>query len=136
MAFQLDSTLARDSVFICDYPLCQIRLMDNRCFPWLLMIPRRENLREWIDLERSEQHQCSDEITMISHVFQALVTPHKLNIAMLGNQVPQLHIHVIGRYPDDACWPNPVWGGPREYYAEEDKTRFVRELKMAFESAL
>lgn len=136
MSFQLDSVLERDSDFICDYPLCQIRLMDNTCFPWLILIPQREGLVEWIDLEREEQHQCSDEITIVSHMFQALVTPHKLNIAMLGNQVKQLHIHLIGRYTDDACWPNPVWGGPRNYYEEEDKSRFIYELKIALTSAI
>ena len=134
--FQLDPALARDSEFICDYPLCQIRLMDNKLFPWIIMVPKRADTKEWIDLEREEQHQLSDEIAIISHLLQAIVTPEKLNIATLGNQVSQLHIHVIGRYRDDAAWPKPVWGEGREYYGEEEKRKFIYELKQAFESAI
>ncbi len=136
IGFQLDPTLARDSELICDYPLCQIRLMDNRLFPWIIMVPKREGASEWIDLEREEQHQLSDEIAVISHLLQAIVTPEKLNIATLGNQVSQLHIHVIGRYRDDPAWPKPVWGEGREYYAEDEKRKFMFELKQAFESAI
>ncbi len=136
MAFSIDPILLRDTMEITDYPICDIRLMDNRLFPWLVLIPRREGAIEWIDLERDDQHQLSDEIAICSHIFQALVTPDKLNIATLGNQVSQLHVHLIGRYRDDAMWPNPVWGGPREYYADEEKSRFIYELKTALESAV
>lgn len=134
--FQLDPILARDSELITDYPLCQIRLMDNKCFPWLLLVPKVANAREWIDLEREQQHQLSDEIAISSHLLQALCTPEKLNIGALGNQVSQLHIHLIGRYSGDRCWPNPVWGGAREYYSEEEKKKFLFELRGAFEAAL
>lgn len=134
--FTLDPILARDSQLICDYPLCQIRLFNNKYFPWLLLVPRVAGVREWIDLEREQQHQLSDEIAIASHLLQALCTPEKLNIAALGNQVSQLHVHLIGRYRDDVCWPNPVWGGAREAYAEADMQKFIRELQSAFESAI
>lgn len=135
-SFQLDTTLERDSDFICDLPLSQVRLMDNSLFPWLLLIPRVDAAREYIDLEREQQHQLSDEIMIASHLLQALVTPEKLNIAMLGNQVSQLHVHLIARYRDDVAWPNPVWGGAREYYHNEDKNKFISELKLSFNSSL
>ncbi|MCI5050205.1 MAG: HIT family protein [Rickettsiales bacterium] len=134
--FQLDPILERDSFYVCDYPLCQIRLMDNKCFPWLLLVPQRAGVSEWIDLEREEQHRLSDEIAISSHILKALVTPEKLNVATLGNQVSQLHIHLIARYADDAMWPNPVWGGAREYYEEDEKKSFLYDLKTALTSAI
>lgn len=136
MTYTLHPTLAKDTFAVTDYPLCEIRLMDNKLFPWLILVPKREGASEWIDLDRADQHQLSDEIAMCSHIFLALTTPDKLNIAALGNQVPQLHVHLIGRYKADKAWPNPVWGGPRDYYDDEERRNFVYELKMALESAL
>ncbi|MFM9890811.1 MAG: HIT family protein [Rickettsiales bacterium] len=132
--FTIDHRLARDSHFITALPLCDVRLMDNKKFPWLLLIPRAADASEWIDLSREQQHQLSDEIAVVSHILNALVTPDKLNIATLGNQVSQLHIHVIARYKGDAAWPNPVWGGPAEAYAEAESGRFIYDLKSALDS--
>lgn len=136
MAYLLDPILKRDTFEIADYPLCEVLLMDNKLFPWIILVPKREGVKEWIDLDRDEQHQLSDEIAITSHLLQALTTPEKINIAALGNQVSQLHVHIIGRYRDDAMWPNPVWGGPREYYGEEERNKFLYELKTAFNSAI
>ena len=136
MSFIIDPVLLRDTLEVTDYPLCDIRLMDNKLFPWLVLIPKRAGASEWIDLEREDQHQLSDEIAICSHIFKALTTPDKLNIAALGNQVSQLHVHLIGRYKTDAMWPNPVWGGPREYYNDDEKRQFVYELRTALNSAI
>lgn len=136
MNFHLDPVLERDTFPVTDYPLCEIRLMDNKLFPWLILVPKRAGASEWIDLEREDQHQLSDEIAIVSHIFKAVVTPDKLNIAALGNQVKQLHIHLIGRYAHDAAWPQPVWGGAREYYDEAERKQFIYELKTALDSAL
>lgn len=132
--FQLHERLAKDSYPVTDLPLCSVRLMDNKYFPWVLLVPRQPGIREWIDLPREEQHQLSDEIAVISHILQALVTPEKLNIATLGNQVPQLHVHIIARYKGDKAWPNPVWGGPGEAYSEAEARQFIYDLKSALES--
>lgn len=132
--FTLDQRLARDTFPVTDLPLCAVRLMDNKLFPWLVLVPKVADAREWIDLSREQQHQLSDEIAIVSHIFQALVTPEKLNIATLGNQVSQLHVHVIARYRADKAWPNPVWGGPSELYAEAESRQFIYEVKSALES--
>ena len=134
MGFQLDRRLENDSMHVTDLRLCMIRLMNNKNFPWLLLVPQREDVSEWIDLSREDQHQLSDEIAIVSHLFQALVTPTKLNIAALGNQVPQLHIHLIARYKGDKAWPNPVWGAASEEYSEEESRRFIYDLKTAIDS--
>lgn len=132
--FTLDSRLARDSHDITNLPLCNVRLMDNRHFPWVLLVPRVAGASEWIDLSREQQHQLSDEIAVVSHILQALVTPDKLNIATLGNQVSQLHIHLLARYKGDKAWPNPVWGGVSEAYSAEESRRLVYELKSALDA--
>lgn len=132
--FRLHERLARDTFPVTDLPLCSVRLMDNKHFPWVILVPRVAGAREWIDLSREEQHQLSDEIAIISHIFQALVTPDKLNVGALGNMVPQLHVHVIARYKADPAWPNPVWGGPSETYSDEEARRFIYDLKSALES--
>ena len=108
--------------------------MDNKKFPWVLLVPRVGGAREWIDLSRDAQHQLSDEIAVVSHILQAVVTPDKLNIATLGNQVEQLHIHIIARYKGDPEWPNPVWGGASEAYGSEESRRFIYDLRSALES--
>jgi diadenosine tetraphosphate (Ap4A) HIT family hydrolase len=132
--FELDRRLARDSYDITNLPLCNVRLMDNKHFPWLLLVPRVAGASEWIDLSRAQQHQLSDEIAVVSHILQALTTPDKLNIATLGNQVSQLHIHLIARYKADKAWPNPVWGGASEAYGEGESGKFIYELKSALDS--
>ncbi len=134
MNFTLDRRLSADSRDITNLPLCNVRLMDNKRFPWLILVPRVAGASEWIDLSREQQHQLSDEIAVLSHILQALVTPDKLNIAALGNQVSQLHIHLIARYKGDSAWPNPVWGAASEPYGEEELRRFSYELKSAIDS--
>lgn len=132
MGFELDRRLERDSFAVTELGLCEVRLMDNKQFPWLVLIPQVANVSEWIDLEREQQHRLSDEIMITSHMLKALVTPDKLNVAALGNQVSQLHVHVIARYKTDAAWPNPVWGGAAEAYTREEAERFCYELRAAF----
>lgn len=132
--FALDRRLAGDSYSVTNLPLCNVRLMDNKRFPWVLLVPRVEGASEWIDLDREQQHQLSDEIAVVSHIFKALVTPDKLNIATLGNMVPQLHVHLIARYKGDAAWPNPVWGSASEAYSEAERERFIYELRTALDS--
>ncbi len=132
--FELDRRLARDSHEVTNLPLCNVRLMDNKLFPWVLLVPRVAGASEWIDLSREQQHQLSDEIAVVSHILKALTTPDKLNIATLGNQVSQLHIHVIARYKADKAWPKPVWGSDSEAYAEPESRRFIYELKSALDS--
>jgi len=132
--FQLNERLARDTFPITDLPLCTVRLMDNKHFPWLVLVPQVEGAKEWIDLPREAQHQLSDEIAIVSHILKAVATPDKLNIATLGNQVSQLHLHVIGRYQGDKAWPHPVWGGPSEAYTQEEARRFIYDIKSALDS--
>ena len=108
--FQLDPRLARDSVFIADGPLSHVRLMDDARFPWLLLVPRIAGASEWIDLDGGAQRLLLAEINQVGALVRTAPGVHKLNIGALGNMVPQLHVHLVGRHPGDAAWPGPVWG--------------------------
>lgn len=107
--FVLDARLAADTHAVGELALSRVLLMDDARFPWLILVPRQDGLRELIDLAPADQHVLLDEISRCAHVLHALDKPDKLNIAALGNVVAQLHVHVIARYAHDAAWPRPVW---------------------------
>ena len=125
--FTLHPQLERDTFPIGELPLCRALLVNNALFPWLILVPRIGNAHEIIDLAPSDQHRLMDEIALISNVVQVTFKAEKLNIAALGNQVPQLHVHVIARFAKDAAWPNPVWGVKGEPYA--DAGPLLRQLR-------
>jgi len=120
-AFTLDPRLAADTHFLLDAPLSRIGLMDDARFPWLILVPCVPLVREWPDLSAIQQLQLQLEINAAGRALQQAF-PHgeKLNIAALGNVVPQLHIHVILRHAGDAVWPKPVWNeGERQPYTQD-----------------
>ena len=108
--WHLHPQLADDTHPLAQFALCEVRLMDDANHPWLILVPRVENAVEVIDLDAAQQAQLMQEIDRASRALQAAVKPHKLNVAALGNVVPQLHVHVIARFHDDIAWPRPVWG--------------------------
>jgi len=133
MLFNLDPLLAKDSDLIMRLSLCEVRLMKNAAFPWILLIPQQDNCSEILDLNEKDRQQLFQEILLASEVMQQCFKPTKLNIANLGNQVPQLHVHVIARYNTDAAWPNPVWGsGMHEDYEADKKAERIQMIKDTF----
>lgn len=121
MAFQLDERLAQDCFHLAALPLCDVLLMNESRYPWLILVPRVPGTKELIDLTLSRQQRLWDESNLISHFLKAQYQPDKLNVAALGNVVPQLHLHHIARFTTDAAWPAPVWGKftPAPYEAEK-----------------
>lgn len=118
--FEPDPRLARDSVFVADGPLSQVRLMNDRRYPWLVLVPRVENVSEWLDLDGGQQRLLLAEINQAGALIRAVPGVQKLNIGALGNIVRQLHVHLVGRHEGDAAWPGPVWGqGTAEPYSAE-----------------
>ncbi len=118
--FELDPRLAADSLPGIDLGLCRVRLMNDCRFPWLLLVPRRGGCVEILDLSATDQVTLWTEIRAVAAALQKITKADKLNIAALGNQVAQLHVHVIARFCDDAAWPAPVWGvGSAEPYQEQ-----------------
>ena len=132
--FVLDERLIADTHRIGDFELSRVLLMDDARFPWLILVPRRNGIRELIELSRNDQHRLLDEVNRCAHVLHALDKPDKLNIAALGNIVPQLHIHVIARHIGDAAWPRPVWGvGSREAFSAPALASRIAALQAALQ---
>ena len=108
--FHLDPQLAGDSHPLASLELCELRLMDDANYPWLVLVPRVVDARELIDLAAAQRRRLSDEIDLASRLLRDCFHPYKLNVAALGNLVPQLHVHVVARFESDPAWPAPVWG--------------------------
>lgn len=127
--WQLDPQLANDSHPLASTALCEIRLMDDANYPWLIVVPRIEGARELFDLSAAQRTQLIEDVTHAGGVLNAVFAPDKLNVAALGNRVPQLHVHVIARHRDDPAWPAPVWGRVQACaYTPEALTARVRAL--------
>ncbi|MCY3623854.1 MAG: HIT family protein [Gammaproteobacteria bacterium] len=109
MAFSLHEKLAADCESLGDLDLCTVLLMRDHRFPWVILVPRIGALRDLHDLPRDQAPVLFGEIDRLSRVLVDEFKAEKINVAALGNQVPQLHVHVIGRYASDAAWPGPVW---------------------------
>ncbi len=120
-SFAINPRLEGDSHFVADLPLCAVRLMKDANYPWLLLVPRQSDLVEIIDLDEADQARLIHEIALTSRILRDVTDCEKLNVGALGNQVSQLHVHVIARFRDDAAWPGPVWGAvpPLEYDPEK-----------------
>lgn len=130
--FALDDRLAADTEFVVALKLSDLRLMDDARFPWLILVPRRPNVTELIDLERTDLMHLMDEIATTSRALHAVTSCDKLNVGALGNVVSQLHVHVVGRFVGDAAWPGPVWGsGEAIAYRPEARHRLVALLRAA-----
>lgn len=132
--FHLDERLAADTLPVGELPLCRLLLMNDARYPWLILVPRRAELAELIELETGDRVQASAETDRVSRALKTLTGCDKLNVAALGNMVRQLHIHVVARFEGDAAWPAPVWGrGAAEAYATEAAPFFIARLRAALE---
>lgn len=119
-SFILDARLESDTRLVASLALCDVRLMDDARFPWLVLVPRHHGLVEIADLPADEQPLLWQELNRASAALRAVAPCDKLNLGALGNIVRQLHVHVVARREGDAAWPGPVWGsGKAEPYTEE-----------------
>lgn len=135
-SFELDPRLRADSLQVVTLGLCEVRLNRDARYPWLLVIPQVSGVREILDLDAIDQDRLWAEIRVAARVLKACCSPTKLNIAALGNQVPQLHVHVIARFDHDAAWPDPVWGAhPALAYSETALSQILDSLLLAFREA-
>ncbi len=131
-AFELHARLAADCEILGDLVLCQILLMHDANYPWAIMVPKVNDIQEIYQLSYDDQQLLIKEMAYVGEKMQLLFKADKMNIAALGNMVPQLHVHVIARYSDDIAWPNPVWGAvdPLPYKEREldNRVRALREV--------
>lgn len=130
--FSLDSRLEGDTLPVGELQLSRVLMMNDARYPWVILVPRRPAIREMIDLDLRDRAMLYREIDAVSEAMQRLFKPLKLNVAALGNVVPQLHVHVIARYETDAAWPKPVWGlGERVPYASDAAASRIAEISNA-----
>jgi len=109
-AWSLHPQLAADTHAVGDLPLSRVLIIKDANYPWVLLAPRRPGVSEIIDLAPADQRQLMEEIARTGKALKEITACHKLNIAALGNIVPQLHVHIIARSKSDRAWPQPVWG--------------------------
>lgn len=131
--FFLHAQLAKDTFFIKDLKLSKLLLMNDRRFPWVVLVPRHKDVRDMIDLLPGQQKNLFDEVNRISLVMRQFFNAEKLNVATIGNIVPQLHVHVVARFANDAAWPKPVWGygTAQEYEPQQAQTRVEALRRLA-----
>jgi diadenosine tetraphosphate (Ap4A) HIT family hydrolase len=134
MSFALHPRLAADTAPISDWPLSRVLLMNDRRFPWLILVPRRNGITELFDLSEPDRAVLSGEIARAGERLKAFAKGRgpvdKINIGAIGNLVPQLHIHVVARARGDAAWPGVVWGfGQAEPYRAAELAKTVADLR-------
>src|SRR3954464_6242237 len=129
-AWSLHSQLKKDTIDIGDLPLSRVLVIQDANYPWLLLVPRRPDAVEIIDLDEIAQAQLMTEVSRVARALKEVTKCDKLNIAALGNVVPQLHVHVIARRTSDAAWPRPVWGvAPALNHDAEEVQHFISALR-------
>lgn len=134
--FELHPRLAADTLPVGDFPLCRCLLMNDMHYPWLILVPRVDGIREIFELSVKDQQQLMRESSYVSERLARHFNADKINIGALGNMVPQLHLHHIARYQNDAAWPGPVWGKhPAQAYTSDNLQMMQERLKEAFADA-
>jgi diadenosine tetraphosphate (Ap4A) HIT family hydrolase len=129
-AWTLHPQLDRDTASLGDLPLSRVLVINDANYPWLLLVPRRPDVTEVIELDEVAQAQLMTEVTRVARALRDVTQCHKLNIAALGNAVPQLHVHIIARFRHDPAWPKPVWGAvPPRNYEREELHNFAQPLR-------
>jgi diadenosine tetraphosphate (Ap4A) HIT family hydrolase len=130
--FELDARLEADSVSLMWLGLCELRLMNDQRWPWLLLVPQRPGVDEVHDLTPLDQAMLTFETNMVAQALKRSTGCTKINTAALGNIVRQLHMHVVARSEGDPGWPGPVWGfGPRVPYKTDAMRGFIDKIRAA-----
>ena len=127
MTFTLHPQLENDTTHIGDFPLCKVLLSRDDSVPWVILVPKIDNLRELHHLPMEKQQQFLIESQQVSKAMEALFKPDKLNLAALGNMVPQLHIHHVARFISDIAWPGPIWGNAAGRFRQESSQTELAE---------
>lgn len=110
MTFLMHPVLLADTYLVTQAALCEVRLLNDARYPWLVLVPRRADVTELTELDADDQAVLLTELNIAMRWVQVQPRVTKTNVGALGNLVPQLHVHVVGRHPQDPAWPGPVWG--------------------------
>ena len=129
MTFKINKKLNNTSHYITDLKLCSLRLQDNSRFPWVVLIPKRKNIKDISELNSKDQILLIKEIVKVSKIMKKLFKTKKLNVEKIGNIVPQLHIHIIARRNKDKSWPLSVWVVKGKNYSKKGLRNILEKLK-------
>lgn len=136
MNFILHANL-QTKILVIDLPLCSVLLEDNQHYPWLFLVPRRNDVSRIMDLEGQDQLQLLQELDWAQQILWQLFSPQQINVAAIGNKTPQLHVHVIARFANDPAWPGTVWEHPAKLPFSPQQSEYVlRKLREAFQALL
>ena len=128
MSFALVPALLKKE-FVCDLPFCRVLMEDNADYPWVFLVPRKENVRNMLDLNTDERLTLMREIEMVERAMDNLFHPAQTNVAMIGNKTPQLHVHVICRFEGDPLWPETIWGCDSHPYEPNQKSEMSQKIQ-------
>ncbi len=129
--FELDPRLQQDTLPVGDFPLCRLLLMNDAQYPWFVLVPRREEIVEVFQLDVEDQRTFWQETTELAEILKDTFGADKMNVAALGNEVSQLHMHVIVRRHGDPAWPAPIWGKhPAQPYTAEQVAAIREKLRL------
>lgn len=128
--FQLHPRLQEDSLLVGNFSLCQVLLMNDSQYPWYILVPRRSDMSEIYQLTPADRQLLLAESCLLAVTMHEIYRPDKLNIAAIGNLVPQLHIHHVARYKTDVTWPSPVWGKlPTQPYPLKQAENRINQIR-------
>jgi len=131
--FTLDPRLEKETIYLGEFPLSRVLLMNDARYPWVILVPRIVGLTECFQLDDAQQAQLSNESNFVAESLKERVQADKMNVAALGNVVSQLHIHHVARYHADETWPAPVWGkGEVIPYTEQEREMICEQLIVIF----
>ncbi|MDA7582784.1 HIT domain-containing protein [Candidatus Pelagibacter sp.] len=132
MINKIDKRFLKNSHFITELKLCNIRLIDNAKFPWIILIPNRKNITDITELNSKDQILLMKEIVYCSKIMKKIFKTKRLNVEKIGNIVPQLHIHVIARSINDSAWPLPIWVVKSKHYSKTSLIKIITKIKNYF----
>jgi len=131
--FTLDPRLQQDTLYIAEFSLCKVLLMNDARYPWVILVPKITGLTEIFELDEAGQQQLMVESNFVAEKLKKIVQSDKMNVAALGNVVSQLHIHHVARFIQDDAWPAPVWGkGEAIAYTPAESDAVIALLKSEF----
>jgi diadenosine tetraphosphate (Ap4A) HIT family hydrolase len=126
-SFNLHSQLEKGCIELADFPLCKLLLNNDSNYPWFILVPRVTDVAEIFQLSWQDQQQFLNESSLLGEILMQVFAGDKLNVAALGNMVPQLHIHHIVRFKNDICWPEPVWGKQTALPYTDNELSMIKE---------
>ena len=128
MTFVLGHALSQKE-YVCDLPFCRVLLEDNSYFPWILLVPKKNNTKNMCDLTTEERLTLMREIEICEKAMTNLYHPTQTNVAMIGNITPQLHVHIVCRFNGDLYWPDTVWNKPEKPYLKTILAQTIKQIE-------